>query len=104
MLAPMEGVVDAITRDVLTRLGGIDQCVTEFIRITDQLMPEKVYHRFAPELKTGSKTAAGTPVFVQLLGGDPVALAENAAFAAGLGACRAPSPARVWPPGSQSGP
>jgi tRNA-dihydrouridine synthase C len=82
----MEGVVDAITRDLLTRIGGIDQCTTEFIRVTDQLVPEKVFHRFAPELKTNSRTRAGVPVFVQLLGGDPVCLAENAAFAASLGA------------------
>lgn len=83
----MEGVVDSITRDVLTRIGGIDQCVTEFIRVTTRLLPDHVYHRYAPELLKGSKTAAGVPVYVQLLGGDPVVLAENAAFAASLGAC-----------------
>lgn len=83
----MEGVVDATTRDLLTRIGGIDQCVTEFIRVTNQLLPEKVFHRDAPELLTGSRTPAGTPVFVQLLGGDPACLAENAAFATELGAC-----------------
>ena len=38
-LAPMEGLVDEILRDVLTRVGGIDWCVTEFIRITDRLLP-----------------------------------------------------------------
>jgi len=37
-LAPMEGLVDNILRDVLTRVGGIDWCVTEFIRINDQLL------------------------------------------------------------------
>ncbi len=83
----MEGVVDSLTRDLLTRIGGIDQCVTEFIRITDQLMPEKVFVREMPELLNDSKTAAGTPVFAQLLGGDPVCLAENAALVASLGAC-----------------
>lgn len=86
-LAPMEGVVDGITRELLTEIGGIDQCVTEFIRVTNQLLPDKVFFRDAPELKTGSKTRSGTPVFVQLLGGDPGCLAENAAFAAELGAC-----------------
>ena len=86
-LAPMEGVVDSITRELLTSVGGIDQCVTEFIRVTDQLVPEKVFYREAPELKNGSQTKSGVPVFVQLLGGDPVCLAENAAFAITLGAC-----------------
>ena len=32
-LAPMEGLVDDILRDVLTRVGGIDWCVTEFLSL-----------------------------------------------------------------------
>ena len=39
VLAPMEGLRDFVLRDVLTRVGGIDRCVSEFIRITDQLLP-----------------------------------------------------------------
>jgi tRNA-dihydrouridine synthase C len=39
-----------------------------------------------PELKNHSRTAAGVPVRLQLLGSDPVCLAENAAKAASLGA------------------
>ena len=30
ILAPMEGLVDAPIRETLTRVGGIDRCVTEF--------------------------------------------------------------------------
>ncbi len=85
-LAPMEGVVDFVIRDLFSRIGGYDQMVTEFIRVTDKLNPPKVFHRYCPELKTGGKTRSGTPVFVQLLGGDPVALAENAHLARQLGA------------------
>ncbi len=85
-LAPMEGLVDDVLRDVLTQVGGIDWCVTEFIRVNDQLLPEHVFRRLAPELATGARTRAGTPMRVQLLGSDPVALAENAAFACTLGA------------------
>lgn len=85
-LAPMEGVVDWVMRDMLTRIGGIDQCVTEFMRITDQLMPDHVFYRYSPELKTNSKTLSGVPVFFQLLGGQPGPMAENAAKVAGLGA------------------
>lgn len=48
-LAPMEGLVDEILRDVLTRVGGIDWCVTEFIRITDRLLPATAFHKLAPE-------------------------------------------------------
>ncbi|MFS4460583.1 tRNA dihydrouridine synthase [Bdellovibrio sp. HCB2-146] len=85
-LAPMEGVVDWVMRDTLTQIGGIDQCVTEFLRVTDKLHPESVFYKNCPELKTGSRTRAGTPVFVQLLGGQAEPLALNAQRAVKLGA------------------
>jgi tRNA-dihydrouridine synthase C len=85
-LAPMEGFVDAQLRDVLTRVGGIDWCVTEFIRVSDTLLPESCIRRFAPELANGAKTPAGTEMRVQLLGSDPVCMADNAAFVCSLGA------------------
>lgn len=85
-LAPMEGLADAMMRDLLTRQGGIDWCVTEFIRITDTLLPPSIIQRIAPELKQGSATASGAQLRVQLLGSDPVCLAENAAQVAQLGA------------------
>jgi tRNA-dihydrouridine synthase C len=40
-LAPMEGLTDFYMRDVLSRIGGYDACVTEFIRVTDRLLPER---------------------------------------------------------------
>ncbi len=85
LLAPMEGLLDFVLRDILTRVGGIDRCVSEFIRITDQLLPERVFTRIVPELHNGGRTLAGVPVRAQLLGSDPVCLAENAARLAGLG-------------------
>ncbi len=85
-LAPMEGVVDSYTRDLLTSLGGIDQTVTEFIRVTDHTMPDFVFLREVPELLNDSRTPAGTPLVVQLLGGDPFRLAEHAMIAVRLGA------------------
>ncbi len=85
-LAPMEGLVDDILRDVLTRVGGIDWCVTEFIRVSQRLLPPHVFHGLAPELKRGARTRAGTPMRVQLLGSDPACLADNAALACRLGA------------------
>ena len=81
----MEGLLDFVLRDVLTRVGGFDRCVSEFIRITDQLLPERVFTRIVPELLSGGRTLAGVPVRAQLLGSDPVCLAENAARLAGLG-------------------
>lgn len=85
-LAPMEGVMDFVFRDLITELGGVDQVTTEFIRVTHNLHPSKVFYRYAPELHTGSKTRNGTPLFVQLLGGQPEPMAMNAARAAELGA------------------
>jgi tRNA-dihydrouridine synthase C len=89
-LAPMEGLMDHNLRDILTRVGGIDHCVTEFVRITHQVYPSRVFRRYCPELdnpgELRGKTAAGTPVHVQLLGSDPQLMAENAAKVAELGA------------------
>jgi tRNA-dihydrouridine synthase C len=85
-LAPMEGLVDEILRDVLTGIGGVDWCVTEFIRVSDRLLPASSFHKLAPELDSGAVTRAGTPLRVQLLGSDPLCLADNAAFACTLGA------------------
>jgi tRNA-dihydrouridine synthase C len=85
LLAPMEGVLDHSLRDVVTRVGGIDRCVSEFIRITDQLLPARVFTRLMPELLNGSRTPAGVPVLAQLLGSDPACLADNAARLAALG-------------------
>ena len=85
LLAPMEGLLDFVLRDILTRVGGIDRCVSEFIRITDQLLPERVFTRIVPELHNGGRTFAGVPVRAQLLGSDPVCMADNAARLASLG-------------------
>ena len=81
----MEGLLDHTLRDILTRVGGIDRCVSEFIRVSGTLLPERAFLRVAPELRHGGRTRSGVPVRVQLLGSDPVCLAENAARLAGLG-------------------
>lgn len=86
LLAPMEGLLDCVLRDLLTRVGGVDRCVSEFIRVTGTLLPERAFLRTMPELRHGSRTLAGVPVRAQLLGSDPVCMAENAARLAALGA------------------
>lgn len=98
LLAPMEGLLDHLLRDSLTRSagtthtgaglgnGGIDLCVAEFIRITNTLLPTSSFYRTVPELKNNCRTPSGVPVRVQLLGSDPVCMAENAAKLASLGA------------------
>tara|TARA_R110002153_G_scaffold1590_6_gene8286 strand:+ start:12609 stop:13535 length:927 start_codon:yes stop_codon:yes gene_type:complete len=84
-LAPMEGVVDHLMRDMLTQVGGFDLCVTEFVRIVDQLMPKRVFYRMCPELHNQGLTPSGVPVKVQLLGQHADWLAENAFRAVELG-------------------
>ncbi len=97
LLAPMEGLLDFALRDTLTRVGaghgtpglphpsGLDRCVSEFIRITDTLLPARAFIRTMPELRNGGFTLVGVPVRGQLLGSDPTLLAENAARLAELG-------------------
>lgn len=85
-LAPMEGVLDWVLREMLSQIGGVDRMVTEFVRVTDRVVPDHVFFKYCPELLNGGVTAAGTPVFVQLLGGQPEWMAVNAARVAELGA------------------
>jgi tRNA-dihydrouridine synthase C len=83
-LAPMEGLADDILRDILTRAGAYDWCVTEFVRVSATAMPASSFHRVCPELRCGARTRAGTPVRVQLLGSDPDLLARSSAVLARL--------------------
>lgn len=85
LLAPMEGLLDFTLRDTLTQVGGIDRCVSEFIRVTGTLLPDRAFLRIVPELRHGGRTRAGVPVRAQLLGSDPECLADNAAKLAALG-------------------
>lgn len=86
ILAPMEGLVDAPIRETLTKVGGIDRCVTEFVRVTHGMLPPRVFHKYAPELHNRSLTRVGTPVALQLLGSDPRQMGLHGARAAELGA------------------
>lgn len=86
VLGPMEGVLDHLMREILTEINDYDLCVTEFVRVVDQRLPEHVFYRLCPELAQGSQTKAGTPVHIQLLGQDPNWMAENALMAQSLGA------------------
>jgi tRNA-dihydrouridine synthase C len=85
VLAPMEGVVDFKMRQLLTNIGGFDLCVTEFVRVIDACLPDKLFYRYCPELANNGLTSAGTPVRIQLLGQHAGPLAENAVKAIHLG-------------------
>lgn len=71
LLAPMEGVLDSLVRELLTEVNDYDHCITEFLRVVDQLLPEKSFYRLCPELHNHSRTESGTLVRIQLLGQHP---------------------------------
>ncbi|CRX71414.1 TPA: tRNA dihydrouridine(16) synthase DusC [Yersinia enterocolitica] len=85
ILAPMEGVLDSLVRELLSEVNDYDLCITEFLRVVDQLLPTKSFYRLCPELHQQSRTSSGSQVRIQLLGQYPQWLAENAARAVELG-------------------
>jgi tRNA-dihydrouridine synthase C len=86
VLAPMDGVTDALMRRILTRRMPFSYCVTEFLRVSQLVIPKHVFKKEVPELALGAKTRATTPVGVQLLGGDPERIAQSALVAVQAGA------------------
>ena len=91
ILAPMEGLTDPLMRKILTQIASdlgrpYDWSVSEFIRVTQHVLPAHVFYKYVPELHHDAKTACGTPIHVQLLGSDAQLMAENAAYACELGA------------------
>lgn len=85
-LAPMEGVTDFPMRTLLTERGGFSFCVAEFLRISQEIPPAHVFYDHVPELKNKARTFAGTPVQIQLLGGDEERMARSALRACEEGA------------------
>ncbi len=83
-LAPMDGLADSLLRDLLTRVGGYDGAVSEFLRVSGTPLPLRSFRRVCPELDNRSRTRSGTPVVVQLLGSHPERMAETAARLATL--------------------
>lgn len=86
LLAPMQGLCDDVMRDLLTRIGGYDECVSEFVRITHTVHSRATWLKYVPEIASGNKTFAGTPCTVQLLGSDADNMALNALEAVRFGA------------------
>lgn len=91
LLAPMEGLTDPLMRQTLTQIASdlghpYDWSVSEFIRVNAHVLPDHVFYRYVPELKSGNRTASGTPIHVQLLGSEPQLMAENALAVCNLGA------------------
>jgi tRNA-dihydrouridine synthase C len=73
-------------RALISELGGFAFCVTEFLRVAQNVPGTRAFRVHAPEFATGCRTPAGLPVQVQLLGGDPETLARAAQGAVAAGA------------------
>jgi tRNA-dihydrouridine synthase C len=78
ILAPMDGITDAPMRALQGSLGGFSFAVSEFVRVSGEPLPQKVFRREVPELAHGALTPTGLPVQVQILGGDPDRMAYSA--------------------------
>ncbi len=86
VLAPMDGITDASMRTFQGAAGAFTYAVSEFIRVSADPIPAKVFWRDVPELLTNGITSTGLPVQVQILGGDAERMAISAATACQAGA------------------
>ncbi|MCC7435890.1 MAG: tRNA-dihydrouridine synthase family protein [Methanoregulaceae archaeon] len=86
VLAPMDGITDAPMRALQGLGGAFTYAVSEFIRVSGEPLPKKVFLREVPELAHGGLTPTGLLVQVQILGGDPEPMAVSAANAVRAGA------------------
>jgi tRNA-dihydrouridine synthase C len=82
----MEGVTDAPMRALMSERGGFSFCVSEFLRVSQDVPPARTFYEHIPELKKDCLTPSGTPVQIQLLGGDAAKLAQTAQLACSIGA------------------
>ena len=90
VLAPMDGITDAPMRALQGAAGAFTFAVSEFLRVSNEPLPRKVFIRDVPELQANARTSTGLRVQVQILGGDPgrMALSAIAAVKAGAQALR----------------
>lgn len=82
----MDGITDAPMRALQGLGGAFTYAVSEFIRVSGEPLPKKVFLREVPELAHGGLTPTGLLVQVQILGGDPEPMAVSAANAVRAGA------------------
>lgn len=82
----MDGITDAPMRALVGEWGCFSYCVTEFVRVSGEALPAKVFRREVPELENEGRTVTGLPVQVQILGGHPERMAQSAMAAVRAGA------------------
>ena len=85
-VAPMEGVMDHTMRALLSKIGGMDYLVSEFIRVTQYPIPSSTFKRLVPENQHKAKTQYNHPVHTQLLGSNAELMAHSALNAIEAGA------------------
>ena len=85
-LAPMDGITDAPMRALQGESRAFSFAVSEFVRVSTDAIPPKVFRREIPEVEAGGLTPTGMPVQVQILGGDPELMAQSALNAIQAGA------------------
>ena len=82
----MDGITDAPMRSLQGATGAFTYAVSEFLRVSIETLPAKVFLREVPELTNNGLTPTGMPVQVQILGGDPDRMAQSALTAIEAGA------------------
>ncbi len=86
ILAPMDGITDAPMRALQGETGALSFAVSEFLRVSIEVPPRRVFLRHIPELSQGARTPTGMPVQVQILGGDAGRMGAAAVVACEAGA------------------
>ncbi|MCW8355224.1 tRNA-dihydrouridine synthase family protein [Marinomonas pontica] len=85
-VAPMEGVMDHTMRALLSKIGGMNYLVSEFIRVTQYPIPSSTFKRQVPENQNNAHTTYHHPVHTQLLGSNAELMAQSALNAIEAGA------------------
>lgn len=78
--------MDHTMRNLLSKIGGMDYLVSEFIRVTQHPIPTTTFTRLVPENSNKATTAHNHPVHTQLLGSNAELMAESALNAIQAGA------------------
>ena len=86
ILAPMQGLTDSPMRALQGEIGAFTFAVSEFVRISAEVLSKRPLYRHVPELRDRGLTSSGLPVQVQLLGGHPGRMAQSALVACECGA------------------
>lgn len=82
----MDGITDAPMRALQGEGGAFTFAVSEFLRVSSEVPPRRVFLRHIPELAHRARTPTGLPVHVQILGGDAGRMAAAAGVACEAGA------------------